>query len=324
MSIHFLMCSERSGSNLITRQLNGHRDICGPATKHLLNPVARNLFRYGDLRDERDWRELLTDVHRLLSAKFSIWKKEFTLQELTGLAQVGDVGSLVRNIFIEEAHINDKKHVFVKENQVYEFFPFLLTHFPDAKYIYQTRDPRDMALSWKKNADHPGGVVTAARQWKQDQQKSLMNYHLLESQGKAHFVRYEDLIENNVVEIEKILRFLEVSDDEGVFTFYEDELTQKNAALLRAWNNLARGVISENSLKYRNELSEPEIKAIEAVCQYEMKHLGYTTEFSAAELAGVSQEWIDDFNRKEVEVVKLVRAKGVQENMVAKQQFYRR
>jgi hypothetical protein len=55
-----------------------------------------------------------------------------------------------------------------------------------------------------------------------------------------------------------------------------------------------------------------------------MKHLGYTTEFRAAELAGVSQEWIDDFNRKEVEVVKLVRGKGVLENMVAKQQFYRR
>lgn len=29
----FLMCSERSGSNFITKLMNNHSQICGPSTK---------------------------------------------------------------------------------------------------------------------------------------------------------------------------------------------------------------------------------------------------------------------------------------------------
>ena len=70
MSILFLICSERSGSNFITKLLNGHPNICGPATKHIINPVARNLFRYGDLSVESNWHELLQDIYELISVSF--------------------------------------------------------------------------------------------------------------------------------------------------------------------------------------------------------------------------------------------------------------
>lgn len=124
--------------------------MCNSSTKHIINPVARNLFRYGDLTQKQNWDELLIDIHRLISISFSIWKKEFSLDDLKSLAPIGNVESLIRNIFMEEAKANGKQHVFIKENQVYEFLPFLLLNFPESKYVYQTRDPRDMALSWKK------------------------------------------------------------------------------------------------------------------------------------------------------------------------------
>ena len=92
MSMFFLMCSERSGSNFIQKLLNGHNNICGPSTKHIINPVARNLFRYGDLTQKQNWDELLIDIHRLISISFSIWKKEFSLDDLHTLAPIGDIG----------------------------------------------------------------------------------------------------------------------------------------------------------------------------------------------------------------------------------------
>jgi len=165
MSLFFLMCSERSGSNFITKLLNGHNNICGPSPKHIINPVARNLFRYGDINEKENWNELLVDIHRLINIDFAIWEKEFSLEDLKALAPIGDVASLIRNIFLEEARANGKQHVFIKENHVYEFLPFLLLNFPESKYVYMVRDPRDMALSWKKNPDHLGGIVKAARQW---------------------------------------------------------------------------------------------------------------------------------------------------------------
>ncbi len=71
MKFSFLMCSERSGSNLITRMLDAHSGICGPATKHLINPVARNAFRYEPLERPGHWQALLDDIHHLLDADFS-------------------------------------------------------------------------------------------------------------------------------------------------------------------------------------------------------------------------------------------------------------
>ena len=126
MSMFFLMCSERSGSNFITKLLNGHNNICGPSTKHIINPVARNLFRYADITKQENWNELLTDMHRLMSIEFSVWKKQFSLNDLMELAPTGDIASLIRNIFMEESRANGKQHVFIKENHVYEFLPFLL------------------------------------------------------------------------------------------------------------------------------------------------------------------------------------------------------
>ncbi len=324
MSFYFLMCSERSGSNFISKLLNGHKNICGPSTKHIINPVARNIFRYGDLSKERNWEELLKDIHQLISVDFSIWRRKFSYDDLKALSAPGDIKSLIQNIFLEEAYANGKQHVFIKENHVYEFFSFLLNYFPESKYVYQTRDPRDMALSWKKSPVHAGGVVNAARQWKHDQQQSLKNYHLLKNYGQAHFVKYEDLTANNEVEIKIIIDFLGIPFDDNIFEFHYDEITQKNAGMQEAWRNLSKGVISNNSQKYVKGLTENEIKSIEKICWYEMKHLEYSPEFSEEDLVQYSDEFLDYLSREELSEIALRRSPGVIDNMKAKARFYQR
>jgi hypothetical protein len=318
------MCSERSGSNFIQKLLNGHNNICGPSTKHIINPVARNLFRYGDLTQKQNWDALLIDIHRLISISFSIWKKEFSLDDLQALAPIGDIESLIRNIFMEEARANGKQHVFIKENQVYEFLPFLLLNFPESKYVYQTRDPRDMALSWKKNPDHLGGVVKAAKQWQKDQQNTLKNYAELAKKGKAYFVRYEDLISDSDRYTAEIVQFFGLPYDSEIENFHKDELTQKNASMQKAWNNLSQGVIKDNKKKYLKELTEQEIKVIEKICYVEMQYLGYECEFSKDELDMVTVNMIEDLNQKEFETIPYERSKGVKLNMEAKKVFYQK
>jgi hypothetical protein len=318
------MCSERSGSNFIQKLLNGHNNICGPSTKHIINPVARNLFRYGDLTQKQNWDALLIDIHRLISISFSIWKKEFSLDDLQALAPIGDIESLIRNIFMEEARANGKQHVFIKENQVYEFLPFLLLNFPESKYIYQTRDPRDMALSWKKNPDHFGGVVKAAKQWQKDQQNTLKNYTELAKRGKAYFVRYEDLISDSDRYTTEIVEFFGLSYDANIENFHKDELTQKNASMQKAWNNLSQGVIKDNKKKYLKELSEQEIKAIEKICYAEMQSLGYQCEYTKNELDKVTESEIEELNRNEIENIPYERSEGVRLNMEAKKVFYQK
>ncbi|MGD8747605.1 MAG: sulfotransferase [Balneolaceae bacterium] len=324
MSLSFLMCSERAGSNLITKILNAHSDICGPTTKHIVNPVARNLFRYEPIDEPGNWAVLLRDLNSLLNVDFALWESSFTVEKLSGMAPVGDIRMLVENIFYEEARQQDKNHVFVKENQVYEFLPFLMLHFPESKYVYQVRDPRDMALSWKKSPAHPGGVIKGARQWKKDQQQFLKNYNELRKRGKALHIKYENLIATTEEEIKRVLQFLGYAYEPEMMLFFTDSLTQKNAQQIKAWENLSKKVMSDNKKKYLIELSIEEISYIEKICGYEMCHLGYELENDLNNLEKISEEALDEFERYEGETIKCERSDGIKANMKAKREMYRR
>lgn len=322
MSLYFLMCSERSGSNFIAKLMNGHSNICGPSIKHLVNPVARNLFRYEPLSEQANWNSLLADIHRLLNVKFTVWRRELSLDDLKSLSPVGDVTSLIRNIFLAEAAANGKQHVFIKENQLYEFQPFLLLNFPEARYVYLTRDPRDMALSWKKSSHHPGGVVSAARRWQYDQQNFLKNYAELKRRGLAYHLRYEDLIEDPKYYCGDVLNFLGQPIEDISSVFYKDEMTRKNAEMHMAWGNLSRAVIRDNKDKYQKELSRDEIGAIERICYCEMSHLGYRTTLDDDELTVFDDVFVAELDAREREKIRYECSAGVKDNMEAKRRFY--
>lgn len=176
----------------------------------------------------------------------------------------------------------------------------------------------------EKNPDHLGGVVKAAKQWQKDQQNTLKNYAELAKKGKAYFVRYEDLISDSDRYTAEIVQFFGLPYDSEIENFHKDELTQKNASMQKAWNNLSQGVIKDNKKKYLKELTEQEIKVIEKICYVEMQYLGYECEFSKDELDMVTVNMIEDLNQKEFETIPYERSKGVKLNMEAKKVFYQK
>jgi hypothetical protein len=324
LKFSFLMCSERSGSNLITRMLDAHSAICGPATKHLINPVARNAFRYEPLAEPGHWQALLEDIHFLLNAEFSHWRKSFSMNDLAGLAGPGDLPTLIKRIFAEEAEAHGKSVVFVKENQVYEFIAFLLIHFPEAHYVYQVRDPRDMALSWKNNPGHPGGVCRAARQWQADQQNSLKLFNDLHKLGRAKLVHYEQLISEPESVLTDVLSMLGLSYEPAMLSYHESELTKANAGQQHAWSNLGKAVMTDNKRKYRESLSPDEIRAIESICYLEMRHLGYECEFDKAELDRFAGQSLAAFEAADTRAKAWSQPDSVKANVEAKKRFYQR
>jgi hypothetical protein len=320
----FLICSERSGSNLITRMLDAHSQVCGPATKHLINPVARNAFRYEPLERPANWQALLDDIGALLDADFSHWRRRFSPADLAALAAPGDLPALVRGVFAAEAAAHGKARVFIKENQVYEYIAFLLLHFPRANFVYQVRDPRDMALSWKRNPGHPGGVCRAARQWQADQQASLRLYGELRRLGRARLVRYEDLIAEPERVLGEVLAMMGLAWEPGMLAFHESELTRANAGQQHAWANLGKAVMADNRQKYRDALGADEIRAIEAICSTEMQLLGYACEHDPAELARFAAEVLPAFEPADTLAKVHVPPASVKANVEAKKRFYQR
>jgi hypothetical protein len=297
---HFLIASERSGSNLLVKMLDAHSNICGPSPKHLLRIIASDGIRLAPLRDTRRWEAALGFIAELLASDFARWNTRPGIDALRDSASAGDLGALFRQVFADETRSHGKSLCFIKELQVYKFISILDWWFPDARYVYLVRDPRDMALSWRANPMHPGGLVAGAAAWRNDQSGTMHQFWARHEQGKALLVRYEDLVVRPEEELRRVCDLLGVEFEATMLDYHNDPLTRENAASNPAWENLSRGVMSDNFGKFQKELSEREIAIIERVCGGLMPLFGYLPVAAAAANA-LSDADVQGLHREETQ-----------------------
>ncbi|WP_088330231.1 sulfotransferase [Lacimicrobium sp. SS2-24] len=323
-NFNFLMCSERSGSNLIVQIMNSHSMICGPSTKHIISPVARNLFRYGDLKRDENWLALLEDICSLINMGFSRWKKVFTVQMLNEMSPERNPGNLLKRMFLAEAKEFGKDIVFIKENRIYEYMSYLLLNFPESKFIFLVRDPRDVALSWKKSINHAGGVVRAARQWQHDQAYYINEYENMNNMGRSFYLSYENLLSSPMATLKELCKFLTVPFDEKVLEFHSNKLTIENSKKDATWENLSKPLMTGNFNKFSSELTKEELLAIEKICKNEMLSLGYELVSSSSELENFSAEDIERIEYREIDKYISQPSETIKEHRDMKSRFYNR
>jgi len=281
MRFDFLVASERSGSNLITKVLNAHPEICAPFPSHAFRFFGLNRFRYGDLTLDENWNALVDDILYFFENLFCIWMTRPTREDLADI-NPRSLPAALRTVYEKEARALGKRRLFVKENHTYRIAPMFLAHFPESRFVYLVRDPRDMAATWKELMWRPPrlGVQTAARIWLEDQRESQRLVAALRDIGRAHSVRFDDLVLSPRQEVESLCRFLKVPYDEAMLRFCEDGLVTRNAALLAGWRDLAGPIDPRQVGKYKAMLTETEHRFVEAICAPLMKELGYTPTYA--------------------------------------------
>ena len=176
-----------------------------------------------------------------------VWHTQWEVDELHSTAfSYRSLTGLLRLIYEKEAKSQKKSRVFVKENNVYRFLPFLLTGFAEAKFVYLVRDPRDMALFWKRSPSLRGCVIRAAKVWKKDQSEYLGILSNLAEQDKIILLRYEDLLRNPEQQLRRLCDFLQIDFDVKMIEFRSDSLTAKNALRTDDWKNLKYPLLRNN------------------------------------------------------------------------------
>ncbi len=274
----FLMCSERSGSNLITRMFDAHPRCCGPTPTHLVRLLAENRGRYGDLADDAEWRRLLTDTADILATKTGVWATAWTPAELAALPCERNLGALLRHVFRAEARANGKRRLFIKENHLYRYLPFLQNAFADLKIVAMVRDPRDMALSWKNSPILRGDVVRAARIWRDDQDQLVRVLGYLGQGDGIHVLSYEDLVSEPETQLARACQFMELGFDPAMVQHHRQIDTSEASVLTDDWKNIARPVMRNNFAKWRSGLSATEVAYVEKTCAESMAVFGYDLE----------------------------------------------
>ena len=278
MRFDFLMCSERSGSNLMTKLLNAHPELCGSFPSHVTRQFGENYFRYGDVQRDENWDVLLEDVAYYFDHLYTYWKKKPTLEELRSEVKTRSLAAIVRYVYEQEAAAHGKSRVFVKENHSYRLAPYFLAHFPDCKFVYVVRDPRDMALSWI-DLQFKGYIDKAIDAWKGDQSQGMRLYSFLRDIDRCILVLFEDLITETEREMKRVSAFLGIEFTPKMLEFHVDPLVVQNSTDFSGWSDLRKPIQSDNKRTYPGRLNETEIRYIEAVCRREMAFFGYEPDF---------------------------------------------
>lgn len=195
--------------------------------------------------------------------------------------------SLARFVFQEMPLEARGRHALVKENNIHHLLFFLVDCFPDAKYLFQVRDPRDYLLSAKLRkrrwlGNKFGSLRNALQVWRDDQIGGLNALSLL-GPGRVHLHRYEDLIARSEETLTGICDFLGIEFYAGMHDFHAGEGAQRVAGKKGGpRENVARPLMTTNFRKYLKGLSRREIRVVEAYVGDLMDRFGYPREFSTA------------------------------------------
>ncbi len=164
------------------------------------------------------------------------------------------------------------------------FIDRILAINPLAKFIFVTRDYRANALSRKESADiQSPDVLTSAIRW--DYFTFKAQQFLTKHPSKCIILRYEDLVESPEIQLERIFKFLQLSNhfsqDEwnkermSYSEFTLNPLLKNSPRAQKKFNDLSRPIFKERMEKWRVHLSPNEIENIESLCGARGEAFGY-------------------------------------------------
>lgn len=277
-----LMCSERSGSNLITKIFDAHPDYCGPGTAHLFR-LAHEItpsFQPG----ENELFDALLDV---FEAKIASWKidKLARNQLLEIIKECETSAHVCAALYNAEALFDQKKYCFVKENSAYSFLPILLGVAQNPRLLFMVRDPRDMVVSWINGPVMRGGTIRATERWISDQKGSLSSFMGCASSIAKSFLRYEDLLSDAEKQLERVTRELNVPFDNTMLQYsIKSSSAKQDSVRSTMWSNLDKPIIVGNVNKFQDHLNSDQVLYIESVCAPYMKAFNYDLSNSVSNL----------------------------------------
>lgn len=184
------------------------------------------------------------------------------------------------------------------------FFDKLLKINPNAKFVCIIRDYRSNALSRKQSPDiQSPHVVNSVIRWDYFNYKCQQLF--FKHPEKCILVRYEDLVEAPEIEVERIFKFLEISNitshqekERNSYSNYKLDnnlITSQRAK--KKFEDLSRPVYKDRLEKWRVHLSPREIEIAESLCGARGEAFGYHRSLHANFFKTITSDIILEWRR---------------------------
>ncbi len=231
--IIFICGMPRSGTTLIEQILSSHNEVLPTGENNFLSTFIKDNYLNNFILLQK---KIMKDVY----AKKNLFE-EFVFKSL------------------EE--YNFKSQIYTdKSVQNFFWIGFIKIFFPNSKIIITERNSRDVCLSIFK-INFKNGFMNFAYN-----QKNIANFYNLYSDlisywkklfpGEIYTAKYENLIENPVIETKKLINFCDIGWDENCLSHHKNKSAIKTASVSQARKPIYKSSLnlSENYSEYLNEM----------------------------------------------------------------------
>jgi protein-tyrosine sulfotransferase len=272
----FIQASGRSGTTLLrTILLRGDELIIPPESNYLIPELIIQFLK----NSSKSWRDLVAIlILHLREAQgqeyFGYWKADLARIERVCLELPVESRSLhqvVQTIFLDGCNSNklwgDKTPILLFAQ---EYLSFL---YPNAKYIFLVRDGRDVIRS---RIDHRSDATidNSIRRWNESCEIIFKAKGML-SPEKYKILRYEDLVSEPEVEVQRVCEFLSVSYSPKML---DHEIRQELGDAGKSHHVNTRKPINTDSIgRWKNYFSHQETEKLNRVLEKNLDAFGYST-----------------------------------------------
>ena len=271
--------TQRSGSNLLRLMLNQLDGVSAPHPPHILERFFPLMPAYYDLSDPANFTQLVADVCKLIEFNPVPWTGfNFDPQAIISRCKKPMLTEVFRVIYEMRAESENAGIWICKSLVNIRFADQLEDNGMNPLYIHLYRDGRDVALSFKKAIVGEKHMYHIARQWKEEQEASLLLADRLGDE-RVLKVRYEDLLAAPEAELQKICSFIGATYNPVAMDYYHSEESHKTALSGVMWENVEKPVLTNNHDKFKRELTQVDILLFEQVAGDTLEKLGYCLTF---------------------------------------------
>lgn len=272
----FMIGAERSGTTLVMALLGSHSRIAVPEVVWYYPRFYPFLHTYGHLSIESNFRTLASEM--VFGLKTPFWGMKVNprtiVDEIIDLSPERSFAGLYAGMHLRFAQSVNKPRWGEKTPHNLYFVGPMHEHFPNAQFIYITRDGRDASVDYMESSFGPTNMYCAAHSWKRCWNAVREWRKPLTEKGLWLDVQYENLVTSPEIVMREVCEFLDEPFEEGMFDFYKTDLAKSRGAS-RDHAPLGHAISDKYVGIYKDLLSQRDQRIFAAVAGKELAEAGY-------------------------------------------------
>lgn len=222
------------------------------------NDISGNL-NYSEFPTQKFKEELLS------LTRLSMYGKRFKQREL--------FEAILNAYLLSNNKLNHKElKYFVEKTPKHTWFlNEIKSDFPNAKFIFVCRDPRDNYVSYKRKWGDKMNAIRFSKSWND----AIRIFEEAQNKMDIHFLKYEDLLNDPKGVVMQLVSFLGINWNDTLLQPTRSGILWKGNSMFKSETT---SIHTESIGRFRNNISGEDLSIIEFLCVKEMKRYNYILE----------------------------------------------